>query len=95
MLRFEWDPAKNERNLAKHGIDFETAQLVFEDPFCVAFVERISDGEERWHTIGYIDDFPIVVVHTYRGTGPDELIRVISARCASSKERRLYAQANT
>ena len=41
-------------NQAKHGIDFETARLVFDDPHCVTFVERVSGGEERWHTISSI-----------------------------------------
>lgn len=44
MLRFEWDQSKNETNKRKHGIDFETAQLVFDDPFCVTFVERGEQG---------------------------------------------------
>jgi uncharacterized DUF497 family protein len=48
MVRFEWDEAKNGSNQTKHGIDFETAQLVFDDPHCVTFVERMSGGEERW-----------------------------------------------
>jgi uncharacterized DUF497 family protein len=68
-LRIEWDRAKNEINLKKHRIDFETAQLVFDDPCCVTFVERVTDGEERWHAIGSIEDAIIlVVVHTSRKT---------------------------
>jgi uncharacterized DUF497 family protein len=46
-VQIEWDRAKNEINQTKHGIDFETAQLVFDDPCCVTFVERVTDGEER------------------------------------------------
>jgi uncharacterized DUF497 family protein len=42
MRRFEWDEAKNESNNTKHGIDFETAQLAFDDPFCVSFVEMTA-----------------------------------------------------
>jgi uncharacterized DUF497 family protein len=41
-MRIEWGQAKNEINKAKHGIDFETAQLVFDDPFCITFVERAA-----------------------------------------------------
>ena len=55
QIRIEWDQAKNKINKAKHGIDFETAQLVFDDPQCVTFVERVADGEERWHAIGSIE----------------------------------------
>ena len=95
MTRFEWDEAKNERNKSKHHIDFETAQMAFEDPFCVSFVERIDDGEERWQAIGMIEKVVlIVVVHTYRSEDSDEIIRIISSRRATSHERKLYAKAN-
>jgi len=95
MIRFEWDEAKNQNNQTKHGIDFEAAQLVFHDPHCVTFVERISGGEERWHAIGSIEDIiVIVVIHTYREEGSDEVIRIISARRATRHERKLYVQAN-
>jgi uncharacterized DUF497 family protein len=93
-MRVEWDQAKNETNQAKHGIDFETAQLVFDDACCVTFVERVTDGEERWHAIGSIEKIIIlVVVHTYREEASDEVIRIISARPATRRERKLYAQA--
>jgi uncharacterized protein len=95
MVRFEWHEAKNRSNNIKHGIDFETAQLVFDDPHCISFVERVSDGEERWHAIGSIENIiVIVVVHTYREEASDEVIRIISARRATRHERNLYAQAN-
>jgi uncharacterized protein len=78
----------------KHGIDFETAQLVFDDPFCVTFVERATDGEERWHAIGSIEKIIIVVVvHTYRVNDSDEAIRIISGRPATRRERKPYVQA--
>ena len=94
MIRFEWDEARNRSNKKKHGIDFETAQLIFEDPHCISFVERVSDGEERWHAIGSIENIiVIVVVHTYREEVSDEVIRIISARRATRHERKLYAQA--
>ena len=94
MARFEWDANKNERNKKKHGIDFETAQLVFDDPFCITFVDRVWGGEERWHAIGAIEDILIlVVVHTYEEEHGEEQIRIISARRATPHERRLYAEA--
>jgi uncharacterized DUF497 family protein len=93
-MRVEWDEAKNEINRRKRGIEFETAQLVFDDPCCVTFVERLTDGEERWHAIGSIENIIIlVVVHTYREEVPDEVVRIISARPATRRERKLYAQA--
>ena len=94
MIRFEWDEAKNRSNKNKHGIDFEMAQLVFDDPHCISFVERVSDSEERWHAIGSIENIiVIVVVHTYREEASNEVIRIISARRATRHERKLYAQA--
>ena len=93
-MRIEWDRAKNEINQARHGIDFETAQLVFDDPCCVTFVERVTDGEERWHAIGSIENIIVlVVVHTWREEASDEVVRIISARPATRRERKLYAQA--
>jgi uncharacterized protein len=93
-MRIEWDPAKNEINQAKHGVDFETAQLVFDDSCCVTFVERVTDGEERWHAIGSIENvIVLVVVHTYREEDSGEVVRIISARPATGRERKLYAQA--
>ncbi len=91
MVHFEWDERKNRSNLDKHGIDFETAQWVFEDPLCVTFVERTEADEERWHGIGSIEGLILlVVVHTYRQAGDDQIIRIISARQATRQERKLY-----
>ena len=93
-MRVEWNQTKNETNKTKHGIDFETAQLVFDDPSCVTFVERVIDGEERWHAIGSIEKIIVLVVaHTYREEDSEEVIRIVSARRATRQERKLYAQA--
>jgi len=93
--RFEWDEAKSESNKTKHNIDFETAELIFDDPFCISFVERVDEGEERWHAIGMIEDILVIVaVHTYRVEGTDEVIRIISSRRATSHERKLYVEAD-
>jgi hypothetical protein len=95
MIRYEWDPAKNRTNIAKHGVDFETAELVFEDRFCITFVDLVVEGEQRWKAIGAIEDIVILVVaHTYCQEGADEVIRIISARRATPGERRLYAEAD-
>ena len=61
-MTFEWDTTKNDSNEKKHGIDFGTAQRIFDDPRCVCFVERFDRGEERWHAIGMIEDIILVVV---------------------------------
>ena len=94
MLRFEWSEAKNRANRKKHGIDFETARLAFDDPTCLTFVERIVDGEQRWHSIGLVENvITLVVVHTYREEPEGDVIRIVSARQATSHERRLYGEA--
>jgi uncharacterized DUF497 family protein len=94
-VRFEWDQAKNEANQAKHGVSFETAVLVFEDPHCLAFVERIENGEERWRAIGSVRDsfLFLTVAHTYSEEEAELTARIISARRATSHERKLYAEA--
>jgi uncharacterized protein len=58
------------------------------------FVERTIHAEQRWHAIGSVEALIVlVVVHTYREESDGEVIRIISARPASSHERRLYAEA--
>lgn len=52
-------PPKNEINQSKHGIDFETAQLFLMTPSVQHFVERVTDGEERWYAIGSIEQLII------------------------------------
>lgn len=93
MLRFEWDEAKNLSNLRKHGVSFETATRVFADPFALSKQDRIEGGERRWRTMGLIEGFLVLVVaHTVLEAGDDEteVIRIISARKASPRERRRY-----
>lgn len=94
--RFEWDETKNRSNQYKHRISFETASLVFSDPFALAALERVENGEERWQTIGTVHGTVIILVaHTVRFEHQSEIIRVISARKATSYERRRYeAQAH-
>jgi uncharacterized DUF497 family protein len=90
-VKSEWDEAKNRSNVTKHRIHFETAVLVFEDPHAVSHLDRVVDGEERWQTIGMVGGLIILlVVHTM----DDEVIRIISARKATPRERRIYEKAN-
>lgn len=95
--RFEWDPAKAERNLQKHGVSFDIAAQVFRDPFCVSEPDRVEDGEVRWQTIGVVGGMKLVLVaHTINEEDADgqaiEVIRLISARTANRKEKRRYEQ---
>ena len=92
-MRFEWDQAKNRRNLSKHKISFETAQAVFDDPNVLSLFDRIVDGEERWQSLGLIDGVVVVLIaHTYCEEDGAEVIRIISARRATPRERRWYEE---
>jgi uncharacterized protein len=90
-MRFEWDSNKNKTNLTKHGIAFEYAQRIWDDPDCLVMLDIGSQDEERWLAIGNIGYMTIVVaVHTYRGDEDDPVIRIISARKATKNERVNY-----
>jgi uncharacterized protein len=95
-MRFEWDIEKNRINQLKHGgIAFETAALVFDDPHAIFRMDRIVAGEQRWHVIGAVARAVLLVVHVYRmenENGEEETIRIISAREANKRERRIYVQ---
>jgi uncharacterized protein len=96
FMRYEWDENKNERNLEKHGLSFETASLVFDDPNALSIPDRIENGEERWQTIGMIENIVIVMVaHTIKleVESQEEIIRIISARKATRAERQEYEEA--
>ena len=92
---FEWDEVKNRRNPRKHRINFESARLVFCEPDVLAEQDREVDDEERWLAVGVIGgSATVVVAYTFREEGDDEVIRNISARKASPRERRAYAEGN-
>ncbi|MGQ5525431.1 BrnT family toxin [Chitinimonas sp. PSY-7] len=92
QLLFEWDPAKAASNLKKHGLDFETATLVFNDPLALTlFDEAHSTHEERWITLGQVEGRKLVVaVHTWRENEETVHVRIISARHATRHEERQY-----
>jgi uncharacterized protein len=95
MIRFEWDPIKARTNHRKHGISFEEAVNVFDDPYALFEQDRIDNetGELRWQAIGLVEEVVLLLVaHTVREEGQDELIRLISARRATRKERNRYEQ---
>jgi hypothetical protein len=90
MVDWTWDKNKSRNNLAKHGIDFELAQLMFDDPMAATRFEMSYDGEDRWQTIGLIGPVLVLVVHTAPdGENPG---RIISARRATRHERRIYEE---
>jgi uncharacterized protein len=94
-VRFEWDAEKDESNQKKHsGIDFETASRVFADPNLMLRKDRVIGGEARWHGIGAVRKAVLLVVHVYREEYPngEEVIRIIPAREADPRERRVYLE---
>jgi len=94
-MRFEWDENKNRLNLRKHDVRFETAVLVFDDPYAITQRDRTFDDEDRWITVGAIGPGSILlVVHTFYEEHDEEVICVISARAAESHERRAYEEAH-
>lgn len=90
-MLFEWDGAKNRANQIKHHVSFELAIEVFSDPLHRSIPDRIVEGEQRWQTVGLVGAVVLLIVaHTYRDNGVEELVRIISARKATQKERRDY-----
>ena len=72
------------------ALSFETAMLVFEDPYAVSDRDRIVDGEERWQTIGAIGPYVVLTAHLWWDENGEEVIRLISARRATSREKKNY-----
>lgn len=89
MSTVTWDPRKARSNVAKHGVAFEDAELVLSDPVALTIEDPDSLAESRQVTVG-MDALSrvIVVVFTQRG----EVMRIISARKATRKEREAYAK---
>ncbi|EEF3249293.1 BrnT family toxin [Salmonella enterica] len=88
---FEWDEVKAASNYRKHGIRFEEAARVFDDPFHLSIQDRYENGEYRWQSIGMVRGCMMVVVaHTTRFEDGTEIIRLISARRAERRELRRY-----
>jgi len=86
---FEWDPAKAERNLAKHGVSFEEAVTAFSDPLSLTVFEPDHSADEDRYVLQGVSSLGrlLVVVHTTQA----ERLRIISARLATRRERRSYA----
>ena len=87
-MEFEWDQKKAEENLKKHGIGFPEAMTVFADPLEVTIPDPDhSEGEARFASQGMSDlGRLLVVAYTER----ENRIRIIHAREATPKERRVY-----
>jgi uncharacterized DUF497 family protein len=92
MTQFEWDPIKALSNQRKHGVLFEEAMHVFEDPNALFEQDpSAKTGELRWRALGLAGGLAILlVVHTVREVTGGDIIRLISARRATRKERNNY-----
>jgi len=91
-MRFEWDQKKNIANQKKHGISFDEAIEIFDDPLHVSILDKkYSYFEERWITVGATKNISIVVaVNLFFDDEGEEVIRLISAREATHNERKKY-----
>jgi uncharacterized DUF497 family protein len=92
QLDFDWDESKNRSNKKKHGVSFEEAETVFNDPSARLISDPDhSDDEDRFILLGFSERLHILVVcHCYRQG--DMLIRIISARKADRKETKTYEE---
>ncbi len=85
-MKFEWDEEKNRSNKRKHGISFETAAHVFDDPYYIEIYDfQHSNEEDRYIAIGAVGDVLFVVFTERRNA-----IRMISCRLATETEKELY-----
>jgi uncharacterized protein len=92
-IQFDWDPAKAAANRSKHGVAFDEAMLVFDDPLALTRLDEDHAGsDERWITLGAASPGRLVlVVHTHIEANDDTIeIRIISARRPTRREARQY-----
>jgi uncharacterized DUF497 family protein len=87
-MEFEWDDLKDKANSAKHGISFEDAKRIWDDPERITGPGQVVGFEPRWLSVGKVDGKVITVCWTQR----QEKIRIISARPARPEEREVYGE---
>ena len=95
-MRWIWDRNKAAANRLKHGLSFETAVMVFDDPLHASRPDSHSVGD-RWHTIGLVGPVFLLVVHTWPEAPFEDgepVGRIISARKATAHERKAYEEGN-
>ncbi|SGZ09068.1 BrnT family toxin [Moritella viscosa] len=90
MVKFDWNPAKADINIKKHGVSFEESRSVFYDEFAVQFFDQDnSDVEDRFLMLGMSNETNILIVcHCERDNG--NTIRIISSRKATKNEQKHY-----
>jgi hypothetical protein len=89
-MQFDWDKNKATRNQSKHGVSFEEAKTVFDDPLYVDFYDPDhSEDEERYLIVGKSNRGRLLIVsYTERG----DSVRLISAREVTRTEREAYEE---
>ncbi len=85
-MHLEWDNKKNKINFEKHGVRFEDASWVFDGETITFEDDRKDYGERRYITLGLLERWVIVVVHTLR----NDNVRIISMRKANEREKKIY-----
>ena len=90
FITFEWDDAKAEANVKKHGVSFEEASTVFYDPHALVIDDPDHSHDENGYVIVGLSEVArvLTVCHCYRET--NEIIRIISARRATKSEEDVY-----
>ena len=87
-MKIDWDEAKRQANLRKHGLDFSDAEEAFSAITHTVEDRRFSYGEQRFVTLGLLRDIVVVITHTEAR----DRIRIISMRKATRNEEALYFQ---
>jgi uncharacterized DUF497 family protein len=86
-VEFEWDTLKAANNVEKHGVDFDTATEIFDDPDLIEIIDSRTYGERRYKAVGASRGMILFSAYTMRG---EDVCRIISARRASRRERATY-----
>lgn len=92
FIVFEWDDNKNRINKDKHGITFDTALTAFFDENCLMKTDYVEDGEQRWKTLGKIENKVVLFIGhlVFDDELGREVIRIITAREATAHEEKQY-----
>jgi uncharacterized DUF497 family protein len=85
-MHYEWDEAKRQSNIQKHGIDFRGIERVFAGETVTTLDDRFDYGESRYVTVGVLSGRVVVIAHTET----QEVIRIISVRKATKHEATSY-----
>ena len=94
QFQFDWNEVKAAANALKHGVSFDLARTIFNDPFLVTVADlEHSETEERWFSIGRaVNGSLLSVAYLWSEVESAKKIRVISARKATQKEIRQYEE---